>query len=234
VSDSLAAKIKSAGYYSVSIAPAVFNAKRVPDVAELARIVERSSVRLRGAWSFPLRNQRPIIPDRPDSISEEVREGIHLETWRFFQSGLFVDLRAIESDWYGLHPGGAPRAVAHVKSGELLFMEHAIYAFTETFEFAARLASTEAGDDNMTIEIAVGGLKDRYLAVADPRRQGHSGHSSPARIQEYPQSVRVSKVDLLAATQSLTVTALQNLFKMFGDDIPEHVLRDWLRELRRG
>ena len=37
----------------------------------------------------------------------------------------------------------------------------AIFAFNETFECAARLANTEAGDETMTIAIAVGGLKDR-------------------------------------------------------------------------
>ena len=225
-------KIKSAGHFDVSIAPATFVAKRVPNVLELAPLVEKCQVQLRG-WDFPHINSREaIVPDRPDSVSQETDWGHHLEAWRIFQSGQFTDLRALHTDWFAQYPGGAPKAVAHIESGEILFVEHALFAFAELFEFAARLSNTVAGDERMTIDVSVVGLANRRLAIADPMRMDFMGNPR-ARIAAFPQSFSVSRAELRSDTEKLAVGASQALFGMFGEAIATDVLVDWLSKLKR-
>lgn len=223
----LTKKIRSAGYFSVSISPTTFIAERIDKVTALLPLIEKCQVQLKG-WSYPQIDHRVlIVPDRPDSISHEIEAGNKLEAWRFFQSGQFTDLRAFTSDWFAQRRGGRDW-----EQGELLFVEHVLFAFAEAFEFAARLSQTPAGDETIAIEIITSGLKDRRLAIADPRRSDLFGYPT-ARVQEFPQRFRVARSELLADPTDLTVRATQSLFGMFGKEPKAELLRDWLQELVR-
>lgn len=226
----LVKKIKSSGFFEVTISPRTFQQKRIKKVTELFPIIERCHVELFG-HDFPyIARTNMVVPDRTESISERQDAGHRLERWRFFQSGQFTDIRALHSDWMDDYPGGKPKNI-NWKQGEVLFIEHVLIAFAETFEFAARLSNTAAGDPAMSIVLTVGGLQGRRLAVADMAKLDLVGGSPPAAVPEVKQQFAMSRAQLLADRNLAVVEASQHLFSMFGKDLSEDILSDWLRQL---
>jgi len=90
-----------------------------------------------------------------------------------------------------------------------------LYRFTEIFEFASRIAMTEAGSDQMLIEIKVGNLKNRSLYMDDSRRWGMFATFTTS-IEEFPYKRRLSKSQLVSSTRDLAVEASHELFKRFN------------------
>ena len=143
-------KITSRGYWRVVIRPTEFSAERVKDIAALGPLVAANVVSLRG-WNFP-HVARTGSSIGPDFIENQSEWNGYLEVWRFFQSGQFYVLRGMRSDWM------------LEDHGKLLWTVHALYTFTEIFEFAARLATTAAGGER----------RDRTTTVVPPRLAGNS------------------------------------------------------------
>ena len=85
----------------------------------------------------------------------------------------------------------------------------------------------------MSVEITVGGLTNRRLAVADFNRLDFIGGSPLAKINEFPQEFSLSRSQLLSDTETLTISASQGLFGVFGKEVSSDLLRDWLRQLLR-
>ncbi|MGH7807080.1 MAG: hypothetical protein ACRENT_03215, partial [Thermodesulfobacteriota bacterium] len=178
-------KIRSRGYWRVVIYPTRFIKDRISPITVLYPLVEKTSVQLRG-WDFPHvdRKQDPHID--LDWISQEVDWNHSVEVWRFYQSGQFIHYAGIGSDWRdqsGLWPadkGWTP--------GALLGIVHTVFRFTEIFEFASRLALTDAGDEQMHIEVTLSGLQGRKLFVDSERREPFFSDYK-ASIKELPYSV---------------------------------------------
>jgi hypothetical protein len=118
------------------------------------------------------------------------------------------------------------------RPGDTLTIEEALFTFAEVFEFAARLSNTAAGDDPMHVSITVGGLRDRTLAVGDPRRMDFIDRPR-ARIQTFPQQFDVPRARLLAEPRALAIAGAQELFRRFGQNLSTDLLRDWLGQLIR-
>jgi hypothetical protein len=226
----LTRKIKTAGYTDVSIHPDRFVEDRVQAVTSLFPLVQRSKVSLRG-WDYPhiSRNVPEPVPEI-DSVGVESEWDAHLESWRIYQTGQFVCLRGMSYDWR--NQSGFWPADAAWRRGDILTIEEALFTFAEIFEFAARLSNTAAGDDPMHVSITFGGLRDRRLAVADPRRMDFMD-PPPARLQEFPQQFVVPRAQLLAESRALAIGGAQELFRRFGEDLSTDLLRDWLAQLIR-
>ena len=108
----------------------------------------------------------------------------------------------------------------------------AIFCFTEFFEFAARLALSDAGDEQMYIDVTAGNLKGRILYVDTQRRcPFHTVYQ--ALIEKYPHSVELSRSDLVARPRDFALEAANELFKRFGWDTTIDILRDWQSEMIR-
>ena len=223
----VANRIKSAGYYGASISPARFVAERIVSLAHLLPILEKCQVGFRGR-EFPRINRADTIPDRPDSIAQESTKYPQLEAWRFHQSGQFNILSAVPTDWYQEMPGGTPAPAAWIKKGEYLFYEHVLMTFAQIFELAARLCNTPAGDEQMLVEITVGGMKGRRLTPIDQMGNlDRVGTSGPAAMDEFKKEYQFSRSQLMAETGALSVRATQHLYDRFGKSVPAELLLEW-------
>ena len=116
--------------------------------------------------------------------------------------------------------------------GQILSIEEALFTFAEIFEVAARLATSDAGDELMRVTVVFAGLMGRALVVGDPRR-GDLCEPTRAAIPEFPQTVDISRGELIADPRGYAIQASQELFRRFGEELRTELLRDWLAELVR-
>ncbi|MGA7678304.1 MAG: hypothetical protein WCA51_08055 [Dehalococcoidia bacterium] len=215
-------KIKSRGYWRMVIRPGQFVEKRIQDISALYPIIQKTSVELRG-WDFPHVDPHTNPHIDVDWIGQESEWEHYLETWRFYQSGQFVDLVGIGGDWRDqstLWP-----ADKEWKPGALLGIGDALFMFTEIFEFAARLALTEAGDGLIHIEITVGGLAGRRLFV-DLHNIWPMFRKYEASLPEFPYTIELSRTELVAQPRELSLKPTAELFARFGWIPDAAALRD--------
>jgi len=220
-------KIRSRGYWRVTIRPKSFIEKRIQNISALYPIVQKASVELRG-WDFPHIDQRTNTHIDIDWIKQESEWQQFLELWHFYQSGQFVDIAGMPEDWYDqstLWP--APQGW---EPGRLLEIGDALFRFTEIFEFAARLALTEAGDELMYVEVTVSGLKGRSLWVDIPNRLPFR-QNYVASLSELPYEIELPRSDLVAQPQELALKPANELFARFGWQQDANLLRDLQKSL---
>lgn len=225
----LVEKIKSRGHWWTVIRPTRFVEKRIGEIDALYPIVEKASVHLRG-WDFPHLDRHADLHIDIDWIGQESEWQHHLETWRFHQSGQFVDVAGIRYDWPDQSdwlPRTEPR-----EPGTVLGIADTLFRFTEVFEFAARLALSEAGDEQMFIGVRVAGLRGRVLWVEDSRRAPMLGNYK-ASIQEFPYEVVVQRTELVANSRELALLPVIQVFLRFGWRPSIELLREQQAELRR-
>ncbi len=221
-------KLKSRGYWDVSIRPESFVENRVSKRTDLFDILEHCRVSLRG-WSYPHLDEKlkRIIGDH---IEQDFEWDMYIEALRFHQSGLFVHLAGLSEDWrdqsgfWPPHPGWRP--------GSELSIERTVFRLTEIFDFAARLSETAAGDEVMYVEVKLFGLQGRKLSV------------SPDRMPFLPDKVAHDtstqlfnraclRPELIANRRDLALEAAASLFQQFDWDTQIGLLRDVQQQIGR-
>ena len=222
-------KIKSRGYWRVVIHPGTFTEKRVANISDLYPILQKTSVQLRG-WDFPHLDSKETVQIDSDWIGQEIVWSYHLELWRFYQSGQFVHISALAEDWLDESKDAATAKVWN--PGHSLSVERTVFRFTEIFELASRLALTEAGDDQMHVEILVSGLGGRGLRVS-PETRMPLPLRMKASIKELPYKVDLSRTQLITEPRDLALKPALELFQRFGWDPSLEILRDIQGELFR-
>lgn len=204
-------KIRSRGFWQVLIRPVRYKPDRI-QFTTLLPLIQKTSIQLRG-WDFPhIDTHNPIHKD-VRWIGQECDWGHFLESWRFYRSGQFFYSGGIWQDWRDqsdLWP-----AEKDWKPGTVLGVADTVFHFSEIFEFAARLALTDAGDDFVHIEVKLTGLKNRSLRNDDPLRMGFVHHYKTS-IDEFPSIIDVSRTELIADPNSLALRHVQELFARFG------------------
>lgn len=213
-------KIRTRGYWHVVIHPSAFESKRIP-FDDLLAIIEKYAVRSRG-WRYPFMRTE-LVRYGTDWIDQELDRDDYVEYWRLYQSGQFVDYKGLRSDWrdqfdYSPAPSGW-------EPGQYLSVEDTVLSVTEIFEFAARLALTQAYRKSTHVHIALTlrGMRDRAL-ISTSRRALH-GHAT-ATIDEFPQAVTLLRETLVADARPLAVKAAREVFLRFGLSVLPEVLRD--------
>jgi len=186
-------------------------------------------VNLRG-WDFPHLDPHIQTHVDMDWIGQESDWEHFLEIWRFYQSGQFIDIAGMDEDWYDQRHS-IPAALSDWRPGLILGIGNTLFRFTEIFEFTARLAMTQAGDDIMRIEITVSNLEGRKLWVDSHSRMPlHRNYI--ASIREFPYQIELSRTELIAAPKELALKPTTELFRRFSWDPNQDVLRDQQKELR--
>ncbi len=223
-------KIQSRGYWKVIICPNAFAEKRIADFAELYPILQKTYVQLRnGGWEFPHLDYRTQPSTNKDWIGQESEWEKYLELWRFYQSGQFVSFKGLYEDWmdnstrYSPPPSWQPC--------QFLEIEDTLLQFTEIFEFASRLAFTQAGDEQMHLEISVHNLKGRGLKLDMQRKSSSWLRTLTASVNELPYTVDLPAAKLVANTRELALKPAAELFQRFGWNSDVAILRD-IRDAR--
>lgn len=231
MSDVLANQIRSAGYWETVIRPVSYVPTRIKPISKLFPIVERSSVQLRG-WDFPHVDTREPSAPGQDSVSQRVSWEHFREIWRFYQSGQFVSLRALPSDWRQ-HSRLWPPPNDRWQPGVEQPLIDSLITIVEIFEFAARLANSEAGDRTMVISVRVGGLKGRTL-VMDGLRRGPFSWTQPAQISVLDLTTHtIERERLMADPLEPAFVCASDLYARFGREFSRETMKDWLKDLRR-
>lgn len=226
---SLVDKIRSRGFWKAVIRPTQFAEKRIPEIHLLQPILEKATVHLRG-WPFPFIDPHAQTHIDIDWIGQESEWGHHLEVWRFYQSGQFLDFSGMRDDWRDqseLWPADEKWEV-----GSRLGVADALFRFTEIFEFGARVSLTEAGDERMHIAVTVGGVRGRALHVEDPRRAPMFAEYK-ATMEQFPYEVEVARTDLVANAREHALRGAMELFWRFDWQPSIELLREQQEELRR-
>ena len=219
-------KIRSRGHWEIQIRPARFVRERVGNIMSLAPIIEKSAVHAR--WPFPvvLHTLSPKIGFQ--LIEQEYDRPQHIERWRFFQSGQFVDYSQIRYDW-----DEEPEWMSSVgrKPQEVLGIGDTLFRLTEVFEFAARLSMTEASDEQMIVSVTLRGLRDRILWVDSANRAPMLGEYK-THMREWPHELKITREELVAQPRELAVNSAIDLFRHFGWEPTSGLLRDQQAEWR--
>ena len=225
-------KIRSRGYWKVIIRPAAFVEKRVAYLSALLPIMERTSVDFKG-WSFPHVESRNL-DEGPDWIGQELSWDSINELWRFYQSGQFVYYSSMLSDWSkhsDTYTGWPSQWVSADGCHQVLLdIKEVIVRFSEIFEFAARLAFTEAGDNQVHLEVAVKGAKEHLLRTVPGNRASFFYSMDPAE-SEQPYIADLPTLGLVANAREMALKPAVELFQRFKWDPGIVSLRDIQDEL---
>lgn len=196
------------------IRPTIYKPQRLPDITTLFPLIFERSVHLRG-WDFPQTNMRssPHIDRNWVGFSSSYHQ--YFEHWRFYQSGQFIDYLGMTDDWR--QERGRRGIPAEEDTGRYLPIDDTIMTFAEIFEFAARLALTDAYalDNLVHVEVTLYGLKDRHLYVDDPGKT-RLYTTRKASLESFPYMIEVPREDLIADSRGFALEAVIQVFNRFG------------------
>jgi hypothetical protein len=216
----IVADIRSKAFWRILVHPLSYSDTNVSSFSALEPIITRSSVRIRG-WDFPHISDRDggIVPNQ--TFIERVTNWQHyLEYWRFYQSGQFIYLGGVAYEWRErseLWPrGGEPT------SGRPLSVTDVIYRFTEAFELASRMSLTEAGADEMRIEIGLNNISGVHLELPSSR----AGFMEPTTsgIRDFPYAIDLPRDLLVGDPKYQARRGLSQFFQRFRWDPDDEVL----------
>jgi hypothetical protein len=145
--------------------------------------------------------------------------------WGFFQSGLFAYIGGIHEDWAERSERWQPPQSPSPLSGS----QDAVARFTEAYGFAARLASTPAGDDRMHVSIGLRQVAGRQSYMENPARHLMQVYRTEARELIFPEEVE--RDALLADPRLRARNAMRDSFLRFGFDVHDTVLTDLQAQL---
>lgn len=220
-------KILTRGYWQVIIRPVSFLEKRIADFTSLRPLVDKNRVSLRG-WDFPHVDYKNREQIGIDWAGQEFDWQHHKSIWRFYQSGQFFQLKAFAIDWRdesSLWP-----ADENWRPKGFLGIGDTVATLLEIFEFAARLAVSEAGADVMHINILAGNLDGRLLYIDSSRPRWSLDDVYKTSLIKFPYSINLQRSKLLAEAQPLALQVAKEIFSRFGLNMEPDTLRSWQDE----
>ena len=222
-------KLESRGYWRVEIRPSVFKPDRVANTHRLQQTIEKARVELRG-WDFPHIGKSWDLPESQDWVGVEIDWSAHVEVWRAFRSGQFVYRGGVWTDWLDQHHFRS--AAQDWRPGTRLPLVSTLWSVTEFCEFAARYSQTEAGGDEMIIDLSFHGLKGRHLHGDHERRVWFDAYG-PARMDTFSFIRGLPRASLIAGASQLAVDCTGELFAAFGYSPGAGLLEEIQAELLR-
>ncbi len=213
-------KIRSRGYWRVSIHPSTFSPTRISDYASLYDLLQKAQVRLPGhGWPLPYMDSREKTHRKERYIAQEEEYLSTLESWRFYQSGQFAYLHGIQTDWMEKEKGlPVPLEWTAVKPGTLLLVSEVLQRFTMIYEFAARLALSDlySTEYSIHVDVEIRGLAGRKMGYGFGNRLDVQERTKTA-IDTFPRTpTRFSRDEVIARPKELALDATIEVCSRFG------------------
>ena len=220
-------KIAQHGRWEVTIRPEKFDALRVANISDLEPILRKAQVN--GRYGFPfLPTQRAEVELGVDRISYPIEKYHVLESWAFFQSGLFYHVAGFADDWRSDAWWKPPPTW---KPDQQLEVMGTLGRFLEIFQLAASLALSPAGSSRTFIEINLIGLKGREIWIQSPRRMGfYPGQYPRATIDRLPFKETFDTVELEGRHRELAMGVTSRLFQRFHWNVEAATILDLAAE----
>ena len=207
-------------YTSVSVRPGPHEADRISP-SQLETFAATNAVRLRG-WPVPMVSNREVVAHHGTWIGQDLQAEIvpHLEAWRLFTSGHFLQRRVIATDLRDAAElkSGAPEATGAVAVWDILLY------LVEVAELGARYA-TALGAETVTIDVVLKNIAGRELISGDWKRELHGPHITQA--DALTARVVHPTPALLAAPRAVGVDLTQQILRKFGLEVADKILMEW-------
>jgi len=204
-------KIKSRGYWYVNIRPLEFKKERLVSLKDCAKLVESSTVRLRG-WPYPfVKGHR--IKSGVDWVQSETDWQNYIEHWKMFQSGQFAHLFACREDWWR-ESGLSSVQIKKFDPMSVMSVLMTLFSLTEIYEFTARLAEKEIFDEALCLRIELHGMNNRQLIVLDPIRTLLDKYV--CAVDHLPLQKTISVEDIMGRAPELALDHTLWIFERFN------------------
>lgn len=218
--DGLVPGIATPAYFDVSVRPGPHEASRIrPD--ELGSFAATHAVRLRG-WPVPMVSNRDRVTHHGSWVGQDLRAEVvpHIEAWRLFSSGHFLQRRVIATD---MSDAAELRPAAPAATGAVAVWDVLVY-LVEVAELGARYA-TALGAETISIDVSLDNVAGRELISGDWKRDLHGSYVTQA--ESLTASAVVSTPALLAAPRTVGVDLAQQILRKFGLNVTDKVLMEW-------
>ena len=137
--------------------------------------------------------------------------------WRLYQSGQFVSVKSV----LDVTPNDLERTTTRADAG--IYMLDIVSTYMQAYEFAARLAQTDAGGDPMVIEIRAFGLSGRVLV--EPTDWFAWSRPTVAFHDWKRPAARVSRQELVANARALALRDAHELIRRFAPTFSDESVR---------
>jgi hypothetical protein len=211
-------------YTSICIQPGPFDSNRLSP-AELESFITGRAVRLRG-WPVPMVDRRVPFRRYGNWIAQDVDSGIvpHVEAWRLFTSGQFVQRRIVATDLRDneqLRPW-APGAVGAIAVWDVLLY------LAEVAELAARFA-TVLSVEKVLIDVKLHNVADRQLISGEAARDLDDVYM--VATNQVAAREQFDIIGLAADPRAAGILLTQQIIRQFGLDVHDQVLRQWQEQI---
>jgi hypothetical protein len=215
-------KLKTRGYWEVSIRPTEFMDNRIESLAKSKEIVRELSVQFRG-WDYPHFDTNNPPTSGIDYVEQSLDWQDKIEFWRYYQSGQFIHYFGMWEDWQDQSTIWSYKPIS--KPGEILSIIGAVYRFTEIYEFASRLALRGYLGKTCKLSISLYGTKGRRLIMLEPGRLLSADYRSSLDV--IPYNISITTENLIGKSAELALDHVVWVFQRFNwDYVPRAVLQE--------
>jgi hypothetical protein len=220
IEGALVAGIVQPAYTNVSVRPGPYDPARIrPD--ELESFVARQAVRLRG-WPVPMVSNRDRVAHHGNWVGQDLQADVtpHVESWRVFSSGQFLQRRVIATD---LRYAAELRPEHPQATGAVAVWDVLLY-LVEVAELGARYASA-LGVETVSIDVSLNNIAGRELISGDWKRELHGPYLTQA--EALTANLVLQAPALLATPRTVGVDLAQQILRKFGLNVADKILMDW-------
>lgn len=219
-------KIKSRGFWKFTIHPIEFEENRITPLLQCWETISHCSVLLRG-WDVPHIEDR----DRQvgnDYVGLDCDFRSQIESWRFYQSGLFLQFKSMREDWFEAeerYGRGIP-----CNPGEKIDLVETVYRITEIFELAHRLITQNVFNNELRIKVELFGTENRSVASLFKARMLRPNHTANVNLIEFDKTYEIP--EFLSKHKEFALGCAAYIFQRFNwIDVSGPAFRDIQSEL---
>jgi len=215
-------EFRRVGHWEVEFSVLPYLRDRMPNLASISTLLEKSQVTLRG-WYFPHFDRR-----NTSNFARGVQSYMggsssgHLEAYRAYQSGAFVWRSALWEE-----------TVASMRErGKALSFVGVILDITEHFLFAKRYYETLAPEGTVNLTIRLTDTQDRVLKSFGDLREGVLFAEYVCREPQVEIQTKCTVAELAAAYDELARKAVRRVYELFNwNKSDEDMIRSWQERL---